>query len=263
MDCLPLGLRVDVRLRPGGKRSQSPCLDAAWTIKSVTYWRTVASTGAVPKEGIESMGRRLLLILAIDAAGVVDGSGCARTGPGSEASPVRARARIALRPRFRAILRCRQIGRFRRRRDRRRRPRSRTKRPRASRRRKPSRTRPSSSRERQRLEGRASRHHRWTKTSCRRRPRCRRADRPRQPAPADSANAADSTLPAAERLPLGKQSVAVTVDVQAPASMNLNKEATLKLIVRNTGIVRRVQRPGRRRAPRRPAITSRACPRCT
>ena len=36
-------------------------------------------------------------------------------------------------------------------------------------------------------------------------------------------------------LPLGKQSVAVTVDVQAPASMNLNQEATLKLIVRNTG----------------------------
>ena len=35
---------------------------------------------------------------------------------------------------------------------------------------------------------------------------------------------------------MGKQSVAVTVDVQAPTSMNLNKEATLKLIVRNTGI---------------------------
>src|SRR5262249_55196311 len=31
------------------------------------------------------------------------------------------------------------------------------------------------------------------------------------------------------------QSVAVTVDVQAPATMNLNQEATLKLIVRNTG----------------------------
>ena len=28
-------------------------------------WRTVASTGAVPKEGIESMGRRLLLILGM------------------------------------------------------------------------------------------------------------------------------------------------------------------------------------------------------
>ena len=43
-------------------------------------------------------------------------------------------------------------------------------------------------------------------------------------------------MPTADRLPLGKQSVAVTVDVQAPASMNLTKEATLKLIVRNTGI---------------------------
>ena len=36
-------------------------------------------------------------------------------------------------------------------------------------------------------------------------------------------------------LPLGKQSVAVTVDVQAPSTMNLNQEATLKLIVRNSG----------------------------
>ena len=43
-------------------------------------------------------------------------------------------------------------------------------------------------------------------------------------------------MPTADRLPLGKQSVAVTVDVQAPATMNLTKQATLKLIVRNTGI---------------------------
>jgi len=50
-----------------------------------------------------------------------------------------------------------------------------------------------------------------------------------------SANTADSPLPAVDRLPLGKQSVAVTVDVQAPASMNLDKEAILKLIIRNTG----------------------------
>jgi uncharacterized repeat protein (TIGR01451 family) len=45
----------------------------------------------------------------------------------------------------------------------------------------------------------------------------------------------DGPRPAVDRLPLGKQSVAVTVDVQAPASMNLNQEATLKLVVRNTG----------------------------
>ncbi len=36
-------------------------------------------------------------------------------------------------------------------------------------------------------------------------------------------------------IPLGKQSVAVTVDVQGPASMNLNQTATLRLVVRNTG----------------------------
>jgi uncharacterized repeat protein (TIGR01451 family) len=59
------------------------------------------------------------------------------------------------------------------------------------------------------------------------------------PAPAaDGAAAgssADARLSTAERLPLGKQSVAVSVDVQAPATMNLTKQATFKLIVRNTG----------------------------
>ena len=53
--------------------------------------------------------------------------------------------------------------------------------------------------------------------------------------PGSSANAAGSAYPRPSVLPLGKQSVAVTVDVQAPASMNLKQEATLKLIVRNTG----------------------------
>ncbi len=38
-----------------------------------------------------------------------------------------------------------------------------------------------------------------------------------------------------DRIPLGKQSVAVTVDVQAPAGMNLNQPATLRLLVRNSG----------------------------
>ncbi len=59
---------------------------------------------------------------------------------------------------------------------------------------------------------------------------------PAAPSPATaaspSAELSDATV---DRLPIGKQSVAVTVDVQAPASMNLNQEATLKLIVRNTG----------------------------
>jgi uncharacterized repeat protein (TIGR01451 family) len=40
---------------------------------------------------------------------------------------------------------------------------------------------------------------------------------------------------ATDHLPLGKQSVAVTVDVQAPPSMNLYQPATLKLLVKNTG----------------------------
>ena len=38
-----------------------------------------------------------------------------------------------------------------------------------------------------------------------------------------------------DRIPLGKQSVAVTVDVQAPPSMNLNQPAILRIVVRNTG----------------------------
>ena len=60
------------------------------------------------------------------------------------------------------------------------------------------------------------------------RPPPARRSRPRSP----RGEASNATV---DRLPLGKQSVAVTVDVQAPASMNLNQEATLKLIVRNTG----------------------------
>ena len=58
-------------------------------------------------------------------------------------------------------------------------------------------------------------------------------------APADGAPAspvpAEASGAAVDRLPIGKQSVAVTVDVQAPASMNLNQVANLKLIIRNTG----------------------------
>ena len=69
----------------------------------------------------------------------------------------------------------------------------------------------------------------WMKTSCKHRRQLRRAEAP-------AAGAADTRLSTAERLPLGKQSVAVTVDVQAPATMNLTKQATFKLIVRNTGV---------------------------
>jgi uncharacterized repeat protein (TIGR01451 family) len=61
---------------------------------------------------------------------------------------------------------------------------------------------------------------------------------PAAPSPAARPGASpdpDSPRPAVDRLPVGKQSVAVTVDVQAPATMNLNQDATLKLVVRNTG----------------------------
>ena len=74
------------------------------------------------------------------------------------------------------------------------------------------------------------------------------------PAAGQPAGATEPRLPTADRLPLGKQSVAVTVDVQAPASMNLSKNATLKLIVRNTGVGGCVQRSNRRRAPRGPQV---------
>jgi uncharacterized repeat protein (TIGR01451 family) len=57
---------------------------------------------------------------------------------------------------------------------------------------------------------------------------------PPAPTPATGADLESSSL-ALDRIPLGKQSLGVTVDVQAPASMNLNREGNLKLMVRNTG----------------------------
>jgi uncharacterized repeat protein (TIGR01451 family) len=39
----------------------------------------------------------------------------------------------------------------------------------------------------------------------------------------------------AERVPMGKQSVAVTVDVQSPLNMNLHQPAIVRLLIRNTG----------------------------
>jgi uncharacterized repeat protein (TIGR01451 family) len=50
-----------------------------------------------------------------------------------------------------------------------------------------------------------------------------------------SVNPAGTAGLSADHLPLGKQSVAVSVDVQAPPSMNLNQPATLRLVIRNTG----------------------------
>jgi uncharacterized repeat protein (TIGR01451 family) len=62
-----------------------------------------------------------------------------------------------------------------------------------------------------------------------------RAQAPAAAAQAPAGPAGQSSNATVDVLPIGKQSVAVTVDVQAPATMNLNQEATLKLIVRNTG----------------------------
>jgi uncharacterized repeat protein (TIGR01451 family) len=57
-----------------------------------------------------------------------------------------------------------------------------------------------------------------------------RADGPAAPA----GESGMGGLPA-DQLPAGKQSVAVTVDVQSPPNMNLHQKATVRLIVRNTG----------------------------
>jgi uncharacterized repeat protein (TIGR01451 family) len=59
------------------------------------------------------------------------------------------------------------------------------------------------------------------------------------PPAADSRTSSGSASPTPalpmDRLMFGKQSVGVSVDVLGPSSMYLNQEATLKLIVRNTG----------------------------
>lgn len=63
------------------------------------------------------------------------------------------------------------------------------------------------------------------------------------PAAAPAAVAAGSPAPTGDggfllpldRLPMGKHEVLVSVEVQAPAEMNVNKEATVKLVVANTG----------------------------
>lgn len=52
-------------------------------------------------------------------------------------------------------------------------------------------------------------------------------------APAGSGGDGPFVLPV-DRLPLGRQSLGLTVDVQAPAVVNLNQETRLKIVVRNT-----------------------------
>lgn len=60
------------------------------------------------------------------------------------------------------------------------------------------------------------------------------ARRPATPIPGPSA-AGETDGPPADRLPVGKQSVALTVDVQSPPTMNLHLPAKVLIVVRNTG----------------------------
>ncbi|MDG3004225.1 DUF11 domain-containing protein [Paludisphaera mucosa] len=55
------------------------------------------------------------------------------------------------------------------------------------------------------------------------------------PAPASAPAGDGAFLQPNERLPLGKHEVLVSVEVQAPAEMNLNREAAAKIIVVNSG----------------------------
>ena len=190
-----------VRFRPRGVANTLPVLTQLGP-SNLIHLRGVASIGAAPKEGIESMGRRLLLIFgmmlsALSTATVARGQTGDVTAKPSDSAPLLS---------------------------------------------------PSAGDSSKRGDG--------TKAD----PDLKQAEAPvpaqteapaapvpvgNPPAAGDgSPNAPPSETAAAEpesektavdRLPLGKQSVAVTVDVQAPASMNLNKESTLKLIVRNIG----------------------------
>ena len=53
--------------------------------------------------------------------------------------------------------------------------------------------------------------------------------------PADGAPRGRPVRASPDKLALGQQTVALTVDVVAPKFLNLNQETTLKIVVRNTG----------------------------
>jgi uncharacterized repeat protein (TIGR01451 family) len=198
----------------------------------LSCWRADASTGAVPKEGIESMGRRLLMVVCIALVASSTGSVARGQDPGPNPVPsdpgptapatlpgelllpadrggsdADERAPAPVKPVEKAANKSNKN------------------------------TVANNAESSQDGSG-------WTEE----RPKSTVDDKVKQAqatvppaptdatlAPGDPANSPGPGLSAAERLPLGKQSVAVTVDVQAPASMNLEREATLKLIVRNTG----------------------------
>ena len=55
------------------------------------------------------------------------------------------------------------------------------------------------------------------------------------PPPAEASSEGPSFVLPADRLPLGKQEVVLSVDVQAPANLIFNRESTVKIIVKNSG----------------------------
>ena len=55
------------------------------------------------------------------------------------------------------------------------------------------------------------------------------------PAPNLAADGDANFLPTPDRLPMGPQSVGLTINVISPQTLNVNKPAVLKIVVKNTG----------------------------
>lgn len=62
-------------------------------------------------------------------------------------------------------------------------------------------------------------------------------ERPGQPAPSASGREPEPFVLSPERLPLGKQSIGLTVEVKGPPTINLNQTALFRIIVTNPGTV--------------------------
>ncbi len=61
------------------------------------------------------------------------------------------------------------------------------------------------------------------------------SERPGQPSPAAARDVDPEFVLPAERLPIGRQNIGLSVEVLAPQAMNIGQSATLKVIVRNSG----------------------------
>jgi uncharacterized repeat protein (TIGR01451 family) len=224
-----------------------PCLDAAWTIKS--QFTRVASIGAVPKEGIESMGRRLLLVFGVALAAastpsVTSGQDPDANAPPPQPTPIVAPADPATIPEEvklpivppgadpDELATPESVP-------------SQEKKKARPRQQQPATADDPTAKFGALLEGFFPKPEPKQPRTDENVVRVQAPAPPPAPSPATAgadappaapvAATADTARPTVDRLPLGKQSVAVTVDVQGPASMNRNQEATLKLLVRNTG----------------------------